>query len=132
MEGKLRGFLPLPSQAFSESLFPFFRDKRGNPLNERGRDGLPLHTPLGDYVSDGTVRYFRHAPWLVADYVKSVVDGMEGPPVHLVRMIITPNVVVSGINMNVVARSHTAPLTQSFTYRQYLVPKVQLCNTITP
>ena len=85
-----------PIQAFSDSLFPYFRDEQGNPRNERDREGLPLRSHLGRLTSDSTVRYFSHTPWLLADYVRSTVDGLVGPPVHKVRMVITPNVVVSG------------------------------------
>ena len=89
-------FVPIPRvpiQAFSQSLFPFFRDEWGNPRNDRDRKGIPLRRH-GQYVTDGTVRYFSHTPWIVADNVTHLANGMYGPPIHYVKMVITPNVVV--------------------------------------
>lgn len=99
------------SQAFSETLFPFFRDEQGRPRNQRQPNGLPRQSHMGNYVRDGTARYYRHTPWLVAGHVRTEVDGVRGPPVHPVRMVVTSNVVVSCIltmmsSLNVLARCH--------------------------
>jgi leishmanolysin-like peptidase len=73
--------------AFSESLFPFFRDEEGAPRNERDREGFPLRRPDGRYASDGVVRYYHHATWKVATTNETLIQP------HFVKMIVTPNVV---------------------------------------
>ena len=80
--------LPIPIQAFSESLIPFFRDEGGAPRNERDGEGIPLRQSTR-FVTDGVVRYYSHTPWVVAHN--------ETSPMRFVRMVITPNVVVSDI-----------------------------------
>ena len=81
----------IPIQAFSESLFPFFRDEGGTPRNERDREGFPLRSPDGRYASDGVARYYHHATWEVATTNETLIQP------HFVKMIVTPNVVVSDV-----------------------------------
>lgn len=71
------------AMAFSEELFPFFRDEHGRPRSQRTSSGEPAIGMDSRYAVDpNTLRTIRYAKWTTIDDV-----------VHTVRVIVTPNVV---------------------------------------
>jgi leishmanolysin-like peptidase len=77
----------LHALGFSVSLYAYFRDKNGEPLSSRGRNGKPIisrHLKAPQW-SDNVIRQVERHDWKVRG----------GLIKRTVNMIVTPNVVVS-------------------------------------